>query len=179
MQENMKKAQEQLAQLEVEETVWCRHGQVTMTCSHDVRRVSIDPSVMDDKEMLEDLDCRRLQRRSQAGSRLPRKVCRVSRKGLNLRPDSRCRSELPLEPSFQSRRPDRGVALPSGVGPKSSAAHGYYLLQHDRAGASALAGDRYGATGGTALRTLQYLHPKVRLAIDARRQSAIRHSSAS
>jgi len=28
---------------------------VVMTCSHDVRRVSIDPSVMDDREMLEDL----------------------------------------------------------------------------------------------------------------------------
>ena len=28
---------------------------VTMTCAHDVRRVAIDPSVMDDKEMLEDL----------------------------------------------------------------------------------------------------------------------------
>lgn len=26
-----------------------------MTCSHDVRRVAIDASVMDDKEMLEDL----------------------------------------------------------------------------------------------------------------------------
>ena len=26
-----------------------------MTCAHDVRRVSIDESVMDDKEMLEDL----------------------------------------------------------------------------------------------------------------------------
>ena len=28
---------------------------VIMTCAHDVRRVSIDASVMDDKEMLEDL----------------------------------------------------------------------------------------------------------------------------
>ena len=28
---------------------------VLMTCAHDVRRVSIDASVMDDKEMLEDL----------------------------------------------------------------------------------------------------------------------------
>ena len=28
---------------------------VTMTCAHDVRRVAIDASVMDDKEMLEDL----------------------------------------------------------------------------------------------------------------------------
>jgi DNA-binding YbaB/EbfC family protein len=26
-----------------------------MTCGHSVRRVSIDPSVMDDREMLEDL----------------------------------------------------------------------------------------------------------------------------
>ena len=28
---------------------------VLMTCGHDVRRVAIDPSVMDDREMLEDL----------------------------------------------------------------------------------------------------------------------------
>ena len=28
---------------------------ILMTCKHDVRRVNIDPSVMDDKEMLEDL----------------------------------------------------------------------------------------------------------------------------
>ena len=27
---------------------------VVMTCAHDVRRVTIDPSVMDDREMLED-----------------------------------------------------------------------------------------------------------------------------
>ena len=55
MQENMKKAQEQLAQLEVEGQSGAGMVKVTMTCSHDVRRVSIDPSVMDDKEMLEDL----------------------------------------------------------------------------------------------------------------------------
>jgi hypothetical protein len=28
---------------------------VLMTCAHSVRRVTIDPSVMDDREMLEDL----------------------------------------------------------------------------------------------------------------------------
>ena len=28
---------------------------VVMTCQHDIKRVSIDDSVMDDKEMLEDL----------------------------------------------------------------------------------------------------------------------------
>ncbi len=55
MQENMKKAQEQLAQVEVEGQSGAGMVKVTMTCAHDVRRVSIDDSVMDDKEMLEDL----------------------------------------------------------------------------------------------------------------------------
>lgn len=55
MQENMKKAQEQLASQEVEGQSGAGMVKVTMTCGHEVRRVSIDASVMDDKEMLEDL----------------------------------------------------------------------------------------------------------------------------
>ena len=55
MQENMKKAQEQLALVEVEGQSGAGMVKVTMTCAHDVRRVTIDASVMDDKEMLEDL----------------------------------------------------------------------------------------------------------------------------
>jgi hypothetical protein len=55
MQENMKKAQEQLALVEVEGQSGAGMVKVLMTCSHDVRRVMIDASVMDDKEMLEDL----------------------------------------------------------------------------------------------------------------------------
>ncbi|MCE1184466.1 YbaB/EbfC family nucleoid-associated protein [Azovibrio restrictus] len=55
MQANMAKAQEELALLEVEGQAGAGMVKVVMTCSHDVRRVSIDPSVMDDKEMLEDL----------------------------------------------------------------------------------------------------------------------------
>lgn len=55
MQENMKKAQDQLALVEVEGQSGAGMVKVLMTCAHDVRRVSIDPSVMDDKEMLEDL----------------------------------------------------------------------------------------------------------------------------
>jgi DNA-binding YbaB/EbfC family protein len=55
MQENMKKAQEQLALVEVEGQSGAGMVKVLMTCSHDVRRVNIDASVMDDKEMLEDL----------------------------------------------------------------------------------------------------------------------------
>ncbi len=55
MQANMKKAQEQLALVEVEGQSGAGMVKVTMTCAHDVRRVTIDASVMDDKEMLEDL----------------------------------------------------------------------------------------------------------------------------
>ncbi|MBL8469289.1 MULTISPECIES: YbaB/EbfC family nucleoid-associated protein [Methyloversatilis] len=55
MQENMKKMQEQLASVEVEGQSGAGMVKVLMTCKHDVRRVSIDPSVMDDREMLEDL----------------------------------------------------------------------------------------------------------------------------
>jgi len=55
MQENMKKAQEQLALIEVEGASGAGMVKVLMTCKYDVRRVTIDPSVMDDKEMLEDL----------------------------------------------------------------------------------------------------------------------------
>ena len=55
MQANMAKAQEELALLEVEGQSGAGAVKVLMTCKHDVKRVTIDPSVMDDKEMLEDL----------------------------------------------------------------------------------------------------------------------------
>src|SRR6185312_3490656 len=56
MQDNLKKAQEELAQIEVEGQSGAGLVKVTMTCKHDVRRVAIDPSLLaDDKEMLEDL----------------------------------------------------------------------------------------------------------------------------
>ena len=55
MQENMKKAQEQLATIEVEGQSGGGMVKVVMTCRNDVKRVTIDESVMDDKEMLEDL----------------------------------------------------------------------------------------------------------------------------
>ncbi|MCX7174129.1 MAG: YbaB/EbfC family nucleoid-associated protein [Proteobacteria bacterium] len=55
MQERMAKAQDELAAIEVEGQSGAGMVKVTMTCKHDVRRVSIDASVMDDKEMLEDL----------------------------------------------------------------------------------------------------------------------------
>ena len=56
MQANMEKMQEQLASVEVEGQAGAGMVKVTMTCRHDVKRVSIDDSLMgDDKEMLEDL----------------------------------------------------------------------------------------------------------------------------
>ncbi|MFC5459214.1 MULTISPECIES: YbaB/EbfC family nucleoid-associated protein [Massilia] len=56
MQDNMKKAQEQLALIEVEGQSGAGLVKVTMTCKNDVKRVQIDPSLLaDDKDMLEDL----------------------------------------------------------------------------------------------------------------------------
>ena len=56
MQENMKRAQDELAQMEVEGQSGAGLVKVVMTCKNDVRRVSIDPSLLaDDKDMLEDL----------------------------------------------------------------------------------------------------------------------------
>jgi DNA-binding YbaB/EbfC family protein len=56
MQENMKKVQEELASTEVEGQSGAGMVKVVMTCRHDVKRVTIDESLLkDDKEMLEDL----------------------------------------------------------------------------------------------------------------------------
>lgn len=55
MQNNMAKAQEELALMEVEGQSGAGAVKVTMTCKHEVKRVNIDAAVMDDKEMLEDL----------------------------------------------------------------------------------------------------------------------------
>ena len=56
MQDNLKKAQEELGNIEVEGQSGAGLVKVTMTCKHDVRRVKIDPSLLaDDKDMLEDL----------------------------------------------------------------------------------------------------------------------------
>ncbi len=56
MQDNMKKAQEELGSIEVTGESGAGLVKVTMTCKHDVRRVQIDPSLLaDDKDMLEDL----------------------------------------------------------------------------------------------------------------------------
>ena len=56
MQENLRKAQEELATVEVEGQSGAGLVKVTMTCKHDVKRIRIDPTLLaDDKDMLEDL----------------------------------------------------------------------------------------------------------------------------
>ena len=56
MQDNLKKAQEELATIEVEGESGAGLVKVVMTCKHDVKRITIDPSLLaDDKDMLEDL----------------------------------------------------------------------------------------------------------------------------
>lgn len=86
MQENMKKAQEQLAQMEVEGQAGAGMVKVVMTCSHDVRRVSIDPSVMDDKEMLEDLIAAAMNDAVRRGEALTQEKMAGFTSGLNLPP---------------------------------------------------------------------------------------------
>ena len=56
MQENMQRMQDELARTEVEGQSGAGMVKVVMTCKHEVRRVTIDPSLVgDDKDMLEDL----------------------------------------------------------------------------------------------------------------------------
>jgi DNA-binding YbaB/EbfC family protein len=56
MQEDMQKAQEEMANLEVIGQSGGGMVKVTMTCKHEVRRVQIDDSMVgDDRDMLEDL----------------------------------------------------------------------------------------------------------------------------
>jgi hypothetical protein len=56
MQANMQKAQDELAATEVEGQAGGGMVKVVVTCKHEVRRVTIENSLLgDDKEMLEDL----------------------------------------------------------------------------------------------------------------------------
>ena len=56
MQENLQRAQEELARTEVEGQSGAGLVKIVMTCRHDVKRVSIDSSLLgEDRDMLEDL----------------------------------------------------------------------------------------------------------------------------
>ncbi|TSE35059.1 YbaB/EbfC family nucleoid-associated protein [Tepidimonas charontis] len=56
MQDNLRRAQEELATMEVTGESGAGLVKVVMTGKHEVKRVTIDPSLLaDDKDMLEDL----------------------------------------------------------------------------------------------------------------------------
>ena len=56
VQENMKKAQEAIAAMEIEGQSGAGLVKVLMTGRHDVKRVTIDPTLLgEDKDMLEDM----------------------------------------------------------------------------------------------------------------------------
>ena len=56
MQAQMQKAQEELAGLEVTGEAGGGLVQIRMTCKHEVRKLTIDPSLLgDDRDMLEDV----------------------------------------------------------------------------------------------------------------------------
>ncbi len=56
MQDNLKRAQDELGLVEVEGQSGSGLVKVVMTCKHEVKRVTIDPSLLtEDKDMLEDL----------------------------------------------------------------------------------------------------------------------------
>ena len=89
MQANMQKAQDELAAIEVEGVAGGGMVKVVVTCKHEVRRVTIEDSVLrDDKEMLEDLDRGGVQRRQSQGRAAPcRRSCRRSPAAWGCRPD--------------------------------------------------------------------------------------------
>ena len=70
MQDNLRKAQEELATIEVEGQAGAGLVKVTMTCRHDVKRVSIDPSLLGRRQgHARRPGGRRLQRRRSAAPR--------------------------------------------------------------------------------------------------------------
>lgn len=86
MQENMRKAQEQLALVEVEGQSGAGMVKVVMNCGHEVRRVTIDPSVLDDKEMLEDLIAAAMNDASRRAEATSKEKMAGFTAGLNLPP---------------------------------------------------------------------------------------------
>ncbi|MDC6484322.1 YbaB/EbfC family nucleoid-associated protein [Methylophilaceae bacterium] len=55
MQVNLKKAQDELANINIEGSSGNGLVKITMSCKNDVKKIDIDSTLLDDKEMLEDL----------------------------------------------------------------------------------------------------------------------------
>ena len=55
MQANLQKAQAELASIDVQGSASNGLVTIVMSCKHEVKSVDIDPSILEDKEMLEDM----------------------------------------------------------------------------------------------------------------------------
>ena len=55
MQANLQKAQAELADIDVEGEAGNGMIKIIISCKHEIKKVDIDPSLLEDKEMLEDL----------------------------------------------------------------------------------------------------------------------------
>jgi DNA-binding YbaB/EbfC family protein len=55
MQANLQKAQAELANIDVEGSAGNGMIKITISCKHEIKKIDIDPSLLEDKEMLEDL----------------------------------------------------------------------------------------------------------------------------
>jgi DNA-binding YbaB/EbfC family protein len=87
MQEKMQKAQEEVANLEVEGQSGGGLVKVTMTGRHELRSVNIDDTLMgDDKEMLEDLVAAAVNDASQRLESASREKMAGATEGLQLPP---------------------------------------------------------------------------------------------
>ncbi len=162
MQDNMKRAQEELAQTEVEGQAGAGLVKVTMTCRHDVKRVAIDPSLLaEDRDMLEDLvaaavndavrrveattqeKMSRTHRRHAAAAGLQDAVLttRAGSDPVARRPPSMsARAFTPQEPLGSLDGLTTALRCLPGVGPKAAQRMALHLMQHDRDGARALGG---------------------------------------
>ena len=147
MQEKMQTMQEEISRAEVEGESGAGLVKITMTGRHDVKRVSIDDSLLqEDKEVLEDLIAaalndavRRVEQNQQekmsqltAGIPMPPGFKFLSNK------PSLCKQFMSENNSAIEQLIDALRILP-GVGPKSAQRMVYHLLERNRDGARRLA----------------------------------------
>ena len=134
MQANLQKAQAELANIDVEGSAGNGMIKITISCKHEIKKIDIDPSLLEDKEMLEDLIMVAFKDAlGKVESTSSQKNGRLSSSGNEFAFFSLMQTNNTLENLIDSLK-----CLP-GVGPKSALRLAYYLLQRDRKGAHKLA----------------------------------------
>ena len=138
MQANMQRAQAEIATLEVTGESGGGMAKVTMTGKHEVRRVSLDPSIVssDDKDMLEDLVAAAINDAVQKVERVTQEKM-AERDGRHAAAARHEDAVLMIYPPSLVRLIEALRCLP-GVGPKSAQRMAFHLLEKDRNGAGLL-----------------------------------------